>query len=236
MKEWIFFGIGVAVGSAVTFYTVKKHFQKLAFDEINEVRDMYKKKYAAKDLADKNSEEKAKMMEKIGKTDTLNTKLTHKNGKTDTQTDTYSDYTSIIDRYSGVNGEKFNVFSNPPDAEKIDNGADEMDIYDDDPYSFVVDHSGPSEGISDRPFLISEDEFASEKLFYDKVMVEYYDDGVAVIEDTDEIIESIEDLIGPNILDRSFDEDTIYVRNDNRSTDYGIIFKGTNFVPEEGFD
>lgn len=247
MKRLIFFGVGVAVGSAVTYFAVKKHFQNLAFSEINEVRDMYKKKYAAKDLIEKNSEEKAKMMEKIGDFNTKLPKLPQENDENDekngskmsktAKTDAKLEYSTIIDRYSGKEkDDHFNVFSNPPREDQIDNGADE-DLDDDDPYEFIVDRTPPSEGLSDTPFMISEDEFSSEKLFYDKVIIEYYEDGVAVLEETDEILEDpIEDLIGPYILDRPIEEDAIYVRNDNRSTDYGIIFKDKPFVSEEGLN
>jgi hypothetical protein len=71
-------------------------------------------------------------------------------------------------------------------------------------------------------------------------MIEYYDDGVAVLEDSDQIIDCIEDLIGPDILPNIdnnpqwiYNDNETYVRNDSRSSDYGIIFTGTNFVPKE---
>ena len=75
-----------------------------------------------------------------------------------------------------------------------------------------------------------------QKLFYDKVIVEYYADGIAVIEETDEVLDSLEDQIGPYILDKPIEEDEIYVRNEARSTDYCIQIKETNFVSEEGSD
>lgn len=223
----------MAVGSTVTFVAVRGHYRKLAFDEINECREMYKRKIAAKEKADKNSEEKARLIEKIGEPRPENESENKNKSKKTDATAPETDYSSLIRRYSGQKTEKFNVFTNPPDAEKIDNDGYFGDG-DDDPYEIFVDHSGPSEGYSEHPYMISEDEFASEKLFYDKVMVEYYDDGIAVLEETDEIIDSLEDLIGPDILGRPVEEDAIYVRNDNRSTDYGIIFMGRDFVPEEG--
>lgn len=245
MNKWIFFGIGAAVGSAVTLLSVRNHYRKLAFHEIHEARetlhDVYRKKLAAKELADKNSEQKERLRAefdgKSDKTEDISESVASKTSQNEAISDKKDAFNEALNRYSG----RFNVFKNPPDESKIDNGySDESDSEEDfggsegDPYELTVDHEAPSEGNSELPFMISEDEFASEKLFYDKVMIEYYDDGVAVLEDTDEIVDRLEDLIGPYILSHPREEDTIYVRNENRSTDYGIIFKGTTFVPEEG--
>lgn len=202
MKPILYFVFGVAAGAAVTFFAVKKHYEQLAFDEINEIRDTYRKKYASKELIQKNEEAKKKLIHEAEEKE--------KAAK------------EAVERYSG----HFNIFSNPPDP-------DEIDTEDDDPYELIVDRTGPAEEDQD-PYMISEEEFASEKLFYDKVMIEYYDDGIAVLEDNDQIIDSLEDLIGPYILGKPVEDDTIYVRNNRRATDYGIIFTGKEFVPEEG--
>lgn len=218
MKQVLYFALGVAAGAAVTFLSVKKHYEQLAFNEINEIKETYRKKVASKELADKNIEEKKKLMsDETGKTGVTGTDETEKKAH------------EAIKRYSG----NFNVFTNPPDPKEIDNGAGDEEDISPDPYEFIVDRSGPGEENQD-PYVITEEEFASEKLFYDKVLIEYYEDGIAVLEDTDEIIDSLEDLIGPYILGKPVEDDTIYVRNNRRSTDYGIIFKDTEFVSEEG--
>lgn len=258
MNKWIFLGIGVAAGSAVTFVSVRGYYKKLAFKEISECREMYKKRCAAKDLADKNSEEKRRLIEKMdaenneknaskmSKTDATGTEIEENGsgegnfgGKNDpkmNKTDaTDAEIEELVNRYSGGYRGKFNVFSNPPDVDRIDIGVDDDDDSDD-PYEFIVDHTGPSEGYSEQPYEISEDEFASEKLYFDKVMIEYYDNGIAVLEETDEVVDALEDLIGPDILNREREENTVYIRNEARSTDYGIIFTGTTLGPEEGFD
>lgn len=208
MKPVLYFVFGVAAGAAVTFLAVKKHYEQLAYDEINDIRDTYRKKYASKELIEKNEKAKEKLIMEAEKTE--KTEKTEKEAK------------EALGRYSG----HFNIFSNPPDPEEID-------TEDNDPYEIIVDRTGPVEEDQD-PYMISEEEFASEKLFYDKVMIEYYDDGIAVLEDNDQIIDSLEDLIGPYILGKPVEDDTIYVRNNRRATDYGIIFTGTEFVPEEG--
>ena len=225
MKNLIFFVGGMVVGAGIGVLAVRGHYRKLAFDEINEIREYSKRKIAAKELAEKNKEAKNEMLNDIS--DEKNAPKSEESGKSGT-------YQEVIDRYSG----KFNVFSNPPDAEKIDNSYEEDDESEgetEDPYEIFVAHESPGEE-NPEPYLITEEQFASEKLFYDKVMLEYYDDGYAVLEDSDDIVESIEDLIGPYILGKPIEDDTIYVRNNSRSTDYGIIFTGKSLVPEEGSD
>lgn len=212
MKNMIFFAIGLIVGAGVGILSVKNHYETMANNEIEEVREAYQKKSVSKELADKNSEVKKELFDQ-------NTKNRfHKE-----ELNRYSELTNVY-------AENHNVFSNP-----IDDDEDEDES--DDPYEYAVNHSGPSEGYLE-PHLISEEEFASEKLFYDKAMIEYYADGVAILEETDEIVDSIEDLIGPDILGNVTLEDntTIFVRNDNRSTDYGIIFYDRPFVREEAID
>ena len=228
MKNWIFFVGGMAVGAGIGVLAVRSHYRKLAFDEISEIREYAKKKIAAKETAGRNEEAKKELLNDISETE--------EKGRAAVE--------EVRKKYAGETDEKsrkaysghFNVFNNPPEASRIDNSYEDEEEEDpDDPYEIIVKHESPREG-SGEPYRITEEEFAGENLFYDKVMLEYYDDGNAVLEDTDEVVESIEDLIGPYILDRPIEDDTIYVRNDNRSTDYGIIFMGRPLSQEEGSD
>lgn len=229
MKNVIFFGLGAIAGAVVTVLCVKGHYQKLADDEIQEIRDVYRKKIASKEIADKNSAAKKALLEE---------KFTEKEPENEAKLTQLTQKKDDIQRFEELREpyiQSHNVFSNPLSNDDM---SDLEEYPNEDPYEFVVDRTGPSE-VNSEPFLISEEEFAGEKLFYDKVMLFYYTDGIAVLEDTDEIVESIEELIGPDILPSIFDmgtkfeSDTAYVRNDNRSTDYGIIFTGTEFVQEE---
>ena len=230
MKNVIFFGLGAALGSIVTVFCVKRHYRKLADEEIDEVREAYRKKTVSKELAERNSEAKKAILrdissEKEPENEAKLVKLTEKS-------EDLKRFEELREPYV----ESHNVFSNPLNEEEFDDFEEDTD----DPYEIFVDHTSPSE-LNSQPFEISEEEFASEKLFYDKVMLFYYNDGIAVMEDTDEIIDALEDLIGPDIIpeaierlgDYPSENDTVYVRNDNRSTDYGIIFTGTEFVQEE---
>ena len=252
MNKLIFFGAGLIVGAGIGVLSVRGHYRKLAFDEINEARDVFRKMTASKEAALRNTEKKDQILNDIsGKTATTATKESDENEKSPKKTGktaTFDAAVEAVKKYSGKDigdlkgiEEHFNVFTNRPSMEKLDilgdDEDDENEIFSEDPYELVVDRTAPSDGYSE-PYEITEDEFASEKLFYDKVMIEYYNDGIAILEDSDQIVESIEELIGPDILEdvsnRYENSNEIYVRNDSRSTDYGIIFTGTDFVPEEG--
>ena len=158
----------------------------------------------------------------------------------------YSEITDILNRYSGGNQGNYAVKPHKKVGKTVENRRSEDEnngpedrFYtdeDDDPYDIFVSHEAPSEGYAEQPYQISEEQFSSEKLHYDKVTVEYYADGIAVIDETDEILDSLEDQIGPYILSKPIEENEIYVRNEARSTDYYIQLKETNFVSEEGSD
>ena len=79
MKQVLYFALGVAAGAAVTFLSVKKHYEHLAFNEISEIKETYRKKVASKELADKNNEEKKKLLSnETGKTGVTGTDETEK--------------------------------------------------------------------------------------------------------------------------------------------------------------
>ena len=234
MKNWIFFGFGVALGSGVTFFAVKKHYRDVAYHEISEMRAFYREKKA---------ELEEKYASKSDKTDATDAKIDEKSNR-------YSEISDVLNRYSGGNQANFvveprkKVGKTGVKSGDFGRSNDEKDDLNDrfyteegdDPYDIFVSHEAPSEGYAEQPYRISEEQFASEKLHYDKVTVEYYADGIAVIDETDEILDSLEDQIGPDILGQPIEEDEIYVRNEARSTDYYIQLKETNFVSEEGSD
>lgn len=219
MNKWIFFGFGVALGSGVTFFAVKKHYRDVAYHEISEMRAFYREKKA---------ELEEKYAPKSDKTDATDAKKSKKLAKN-------SEISDVLNRYSG--GNKGNFVVEPRKKARKDDLDDRFYTEEgDDPYDIFVSHEAPSEGYAEQPYRISEEQFASEKLHYDKVTVEYYADGIAVIDETDEILDSLEDQIGPDILGQPIEENEIYVRNEARSTDYYIQLKETNFVSEEGSD
>lgn len=260
MKNLIFFVVGVGLGAGIGVLASRGHYRKLAFDEINDARETFRKMAASKGLADKNSKEKEEFLRNQDEISSKNAqndekklvKLTENQENEEESNDISSKNVNQkrdeMRQYDALRGryiKNYNVFSNPPKASEIDN-EDEFDEDEDsdDPYDIVIDHEYPdddSNGYS-YPYRISEEEFASEKLFYDKVIINYYTDGIGVYDDTDQIVEALEDLIGPDILnEKTGDEeldyaDAIYVRNNSRGTDYGIMFMHSAFMQEEDSD
>lgn len=88
----------------------------------------------------------------------------------------------------------------------------------------------------DRPYVIRPDEYGQ---FYDYATFEltYYDDGV-LADDTDEIIEDIDDVIGYDSLKHfgEFEEDPdiVHVRNDRLKSDYEIAMSSSKFSDVAG--
>ena len=75
-----------------------------------------------------------------------------------------------------------------------------------------------------EPYVIMPDQF-SELADYDTISLTYYADGVLASDDTDEIIENVDELIGEDSLNHfgEFEDDSVYVRNDERKCDYEIL-------------
>jgi len=76
---------------------------------------------------------------------------------------------------------------------------------------------------TDDPYVISPDEFG-EKDDYETISLMYYEDDV-LADDNEDKIDNVEDIIGYESLSHfgEYDDDTVYVRNDVRRTDYEII-------------
>lgn len=115
-------------------------------------------------------------------------------------------------------------------TEKIDNSRADFDKYSSlaKPYGFGEEDENDDENeegepeMSDGPHVISPDEFGQNDS-YDIVSLNYYADGV-LTDDWDNIIEDPEETVGPDIEKHfgEYEEDTVYVRNDEHGADYEI--------------
>lgn len=87
-----------------------------------------------------------------------------------------------------------------------------------------IEEGGPEPMKSDKPRVISPDEFGDED--YDIESLTYYADGV-LTDDWDNRIEDVEGTVGIDSLthfgDNKDDEDSVFVRNDRLKTDYEIL-------------
>lgn len=81
-----------------------------------------------------------------------------------------------------------------------------------------------------RPYVISPDEF-DDNDDYEVVSLVYYSDGVLADED-DNVIEDVEGMVGEDSLNHfgEYEDDSVFVRNDERKTDYEILLDSRNFA------
>ncbi len=82
--------------------------------------------------------------------------------------------------------------------------------------------------ICKNPYIITEEEFSSEKLHYDKISAVYYADGTLVDED-EEMIE-INDTVGYDALDELVNNETVYVRNERLGIDYMVTQTNNSYA------
>lgn len=79
--------------------------------------------------------------------------------------------------------------------------------------------------MEDRPYVIHPDEFDTND--YHTITLSYYKDGVVAVYDTGEVLsdEEVENLVGLESLTHfgEYEEDSVFVRNDSRKTDYEIL-------------
>ena len=75
----------------------------------------------------------------------------------------------------------------------------------------------------DAPYVISPDEYG-EIYDYDQIELTYYADGV-LTDDTDEVIDDVDDTVGLDSLNHfgDYEPDAVHVRNDERKCDYEIL-------------
>lgn len=74
-----------------------------------------------------------------------------------------------------------------------------------------------------EPYVIVPEEF--DENGYETVTLFYYEDGVVATADTNEVVTNIDELIGEDSLTHfgEYEEDSVFVRNDNLKTDFEIL-------------
>lgn len=85
------------------------------------------------------------------------------------------------------------------------------------------------ESMGYKPYVISPDEY--DENGYDTESLTYYADGV-LTDSYNEIVEDVEDMIGVDSLDHfgEFEDDSVFVRNDDRRCDYEILKDYRNYA------
>ena len=228
IKALIFAG-GVAVGGTATFFYMRKKLVDQQEDyeqQIKEVKAVYSKK-AERDAANTERakrivKENNRMKDELMKSIDMSEKL---------------EYTKNEPK---VTVKSYNAFSKPVPDEEIRDLGDETDVgegkEEDDEDILVSEY--PQEDIAERPYVITEFECINGRKMYDKVTLNYYDDGILEDEMSDYLIDDIDGTIGLDSLNRfgegteDGDPDVVFVRNEKISTDFTVIRQHRDFIPD----
>lgn len=225
----LYFVTGVAAGSAVTFYLVKKKFEEKADTEVKQVIDAYNKMVYEKEGPGKSSldgtlvgEETIDVKEKVNllnnKPDILDyTKFFHEKNE---EKISVSEITKVPDIGSEGKAES----ESPEDDEAYN---DEEDLKEQVDYeNYMLNHAS-EEAIRDNkpPYEIDAAAFDIECAHYDKIDLIWYmlDDTLA--NEAEEIVDK-NLFVGSLIEDSGFDRNDLeimYVRNDKLMCDFKIL-------------
>lgn len=92
-------------------------------------------------------------------------------------------------------------------------------------YSDKKEEKGGSEFMDVKtPYIIPPEKFGTED-DYDEITLIYYQDGVLAYDSNDEVVEDVDELVGPDALGSfgEYEDDSVYVRNEGHKTDYEIL-------------
>lgn len=252
---------------AVKGYLEKKAEQRIE-EEVASVKETYLKRAAAKDLADKNTKAKKELLdegsdgsEDSGKDDSsCEKKDISKEGSKNSESDEelspdpddpeekelikdirkirQSYNRNVFDDYGDGNGSGASGRSKRKNLwESLSNNMDRQDRIDEE-FDDGLAEGGPREGLNEKPYPITAEEFANENRHYDKITIFYYGDGTAVDQSDyrERLIDDLDQLIGRDNLRQlgvlADDEGVVLIRNEMRSTDYEIILQEGNYIPD----
>ncbi len=216
----LYFIGGVVAGSVATFFITKHICDKEKEAEIAEVKKTYSDrpllKIVKKEETDSGLKIEAEPIDPKKIVD-LNNKLKE----------------DLLASKNIIEKQNYNLFSKPPHGKDIHNGVDENEDLE---VEFVENY--PKEGPAAAPYIISPTQFINEEPYYDKITLEYYDDDILANALSEEIIEDINAAIGLESLTKfgEYEDDVVYVRNENRSTDYEVIRQHRPFAVFEEDD
>ena len=224
IKPILYVGAGLVTGSVTTYFIVRGLFQKQCDEAVEEAwamaddyyHEIYLKKYAAKERAEKNREMKKEREE---------TKEQPSKGKKEPDPEENNSSTFDIKSFrkkatKTVQSYRRNVFTNPPDDRDIWIAEEgDADDYKED------DH--PHEALyRDEPYVIDDDQFVNENPYWDKLTLYVYTDGT-VRDEQGKLVDDIDACVGSEIMSKreelADNYGAILVRNEMRSTDYELL-------------
>lgn len=94
-------------------------------------------------------------------------------------------------------------------------------------YAEKISREGYSEDVYEkieRPYVISPEEFG-EYEDYQRITLTYYEQDDVICDEYDEPLDDADDIVGLDSVNHygEYEDDTVFVRNDRRKTDYEIL-------------
>lgn len=210
----IAFVVGAATGVAATFTYAKKKYAKIAQEEIDSVKEIYSKKPKKDDAEEIDEAEK----------------------------EIYYDIPEIEDEPEEECVEEFRP-ATPEEAKAYERATrhyrelaevDEKTLEEkvrEKSINIVRDcnritSEGGNKVLADKPYIIKPNEFGEQD--YDEVTLVYYANGKFTSYDTGDLMDEfeIEDAIGdidPSVHFGDYEEDSVFIRNDERGIDYEVL-------------
>lgn len=223
------FASGAAVGFLVAKKVYEEYYASLAQEEIDSVKEVFTRftRYAENDV--KITEEVAKnYQEKNGMTDedyeqaAEDKRLNRSVVTRSSLDDNMSERAKRSYHLAGAHTEGDKVVPNEPDEDDEDSEDEHHNVF--------TDAAGKTEEEMDLtkidrtlPYIIDSDEFTNEFDHHDKISLYYYRVDDILCEESEEVIEDVEAVIGYDALAALDMQTTVWVRNEPLCIDYEVI-------------
>ena len=210
----VFLGIGLATGSMVTFLVTKKVIQDRADEEISDIRRHYMRKATEATSGDK------VVMKNNVKPD-IEEIFNNSRDRAATRR-------ILIDH--GYIAEEDAFVPNPDDPPTIVTALGETVEVEEASSEFDLAGSFASLSFKSKgkPYIIAYEEYIEDDGTYEKDTLDWYAGDGTLCDSRDEQVDDIERRVGFDNLDffgwRSYDENVVYVRNEDISMDFEITF------------
>lgn len=246
LKEILIFASGLGIGASAMYFSLKKHFEDKANNEILQASEVYNKKVyeleSHKSSVDgglsgpSEIDVKEKVKELNNKPDILTdyTKYFKGSGeKLSGVTETLRDAKEEADK-TGLTEEELAEREGPSDDEPYDSERDYEETLAYEDHMLNGDHRQAVDGMR-KPFEIEPSDYELTCANYDKIGLNYYVYDDVLANEGEEMVD--EDLFAGDVLENSGfktdDSDVIFVRNDRLTSDFEIKKMFSKFSQDE---
>lgn len=226
-KYILVFTVGAGVGGLVTNQILKNKYSEMAENEIDEVRTYYREKM--REVEDKAYKEARKMVELLEENESTEKK---DDNVEEDEEETKKDFNKRrketkrerVD-YAAMFKEQSKPGSDPAESEHPEDDDEDEDLQ---IFTEAESENNLKQRIADDiPYIITQEEFSNEMLFYDKSTITYYSVDDVLVDENEEMISDVDSTVGDTALtsfgEGSNDPDIVYVRNEKISTDFEVI-------------